>query len=146
MKIKKNGKIVNLTESDLHRIVKRVLNEQKIIPTGKLNLFCKSNKTDNSFKENNLYYSQNQDLPNGVKKLFLDRKTPVRDNVFGEDDQSFTLNVTPVSLLGNEYSDELDIDAPNDNIVLMNYKSNVTHFCALDSGTDQEWSIYFNTF
>tara|TARA_R110000822_G_scaffold188266_1_gene327417 strand:+ start:80 stop:481 length:402 start_codon:yes stop_codon:yes gene_type:complete len=27
MKIKKNGKIVNLTESDLYRIVKRVLNE-----------------------------------------------------------------------------------------------------------------------
>ena len=27
MKIKKNGKIVNLTESDLQRIVKRTLNE-----------------------------------------------------------------------------------------------------------------------
>jgi hypothetical protein len=33
MKIKKNGKIVNLTESDLHRIVKRVLNENN--PTTK---------------------------------------------------------------------------------------------------------------
>jgi len=28
MKIKKNGKVINLTESDLQRIVKRVLNEQ----------------------------------------------------------------------------------------------------------------------
>lgn len=28
MKIKKNGKIVNLTETDLRRIVKRVLNEE----------------------------------------------------------------------------------------------------------------------
>jgi len=30
MKIKKNGKVVNLTEGDLQRIVKRVLNEQSI--------------------------------------------------------------------------------------------------------------------
>jgi hypothetical protein len=29
MKIKKNGKVVNLTESDLQRIVKRVLNERQ---------------------------------------------------------------------------------------------------------------------
>lgn len=29
MKIKKNGKVIKLTESDLQRIVKRVLNEQK---------------------------------------------------------------------------------------------------------------------
>ena len=29
MKIKKNGKVMRLTESDLRRIVKRVLNEQK---------------------------------------------------------------------------------------------------------------------
>jgi len=29
MKIKKNGKVVNLTESDLQRIVKRTLNEQQ---------------------------------------------------------------------------------------------------------------------
>lgn len=28
MKIKKNGKVINLTESDLRRIVKRVLTEQ----------------------------------------------------------------------------------------------------------------------
>jgi hypothetical protein len=29
MKIKKNGKVINLTESDLKRIVKRTLNEQE---------------------------------------------------------------------------------------------------------------------
>ena len=28
MKIKKNGKVINLTESDLKRIVKKVLNEE----------------------------------------------------------------------------------------------------------------------
>ena len=31
MKIRKNGKVVNLTESDLKRIVKRTLNEQGVI-------------------------------------------------------------------------------------------------------------------
>tara|TARA_R110000751_G_scaffold43607_1_gene100453 strand:+ start:159 stop:476 length:318 start_codon:yes stop_codon:yes gene_type:complete len=30
MKIKKNGKVINLTESDLKRIVKRTLNEQSV--------------------------------------------------------------------------------------------------------------------
>ena len=29
MKIRKNGKVINLTESDLRRIVKRVISEQK---------------------------------------------------------------------------------------------------------------------
>ena len=29
MKIKKNGKVINLTESDLKRIVKKVLNESE---------------------------------------------------------------------------------------------------------------------
>jgi len=36
MKIRKNGKVINLTESDLRRIVKRVMNEGEIItPTKK---------------------------------------------------------------------------------------------------------------
>ena len=33
MKIRKNGEVINLTESDLQRIVKRVINEQGISPT-----------------------------------------------------------------------------------------------------------------
>ena len=36
MKIKKNGKIVNLTETDLRRIVKRTLNEQDSAKTSSL--------------------------------------------------------------------------------------------------------------
>ncbi len=31
MKIRKNGKVINLTESDLQRIVKRTLNEGEIL-------------------------------------------------------------------------------------------------------------------
>lgn len=34
MKIRKNGKVVNLTESDLKRIVKRVLAEQSVLTEG----------------------------------------------------------------------------------------------------------------
>jgi hypothetical protein len=34
MKIKKNGKVINLTESDLRRIVKRVISEQESIVQG----------------------------------------------------------------------------------------------------------------
>ncbi len=36
MKIKKNGKIVNLTETDLRRIVKRTLNEQDSVAPSSL--------------------------------------------------------------------------------------------------------------
>jgi hypothetical protein len=34
MNIKKNGKVINLTESDLRRIVKKVISEQEIAPGG----------------------------------------------------------------------------------------------------------------
>ena len=136
-----------ITEKQLEILSKQVLNEQ-ITPARdkKLNLFCKSNKTNSSFREYNLYFNQEQDLPNGVKKLILDRKTFVPDNVFGANDQSFILNVTPVNLAGDNFSDELGIDSPNENIVLISYKSGVPHYCQIDSDTDQDWPKYFNTF
>ena len=34
MRIKKNGKVVRLTESDLQRIVKKVLTEQSVLTEG----------------------------------------------------------------------------------------------------------------
>lgn len=139
-------RIIRLTESDIQRIVKRVITEQ-ITPVGKLNLFCKSNRNNDSFHKNNLKYNQASKKPSGVTEIILDIETYVPDNIFGEDDQNFVLNVTPVSLLGDKYSDELDIIDPNDTIVLMNYSSSgVAYFCQIDSGTDQEWADYFNTF
>jgi len=141
------GRIEKLKRQIIEEANKKVLSEQ-ITPVGKkLNLFCRSNRSNNSFRENNLFYNQEQDLPNGVKKIFLDKKTNVPDNVFGEDEQNFVLNVTPVSLLGDKYSDELDIINPNDTIVLMNYSSSgAAYFCQIDYGTDQEWANYFNQF
>lgn len=142
------GRLEKLKRQIIEEANKKVLNEQKTPLGKKLNLFCKSNKSDNSFRENDLFYNQEQDLPNGVKKIFLNRKTNVPDNVFGGDDQNFVLNVTPVSLLGDKYSDELDLnDTANDTIVLMNYSSSgVPYFCQIDYGSDQEWANYFNEF
>ena len=42
MKIKKDGKVITLSESDLRRIVKRVLNEQTGIPTKCLDCVTKA--------------------------------------------------------------------------------------------------------
>ena len=49
MKIKKNGKVINLTESDLKRIVKRVLNEGKHLDDGQSEYYddMEKNSPDN---------------------------------------------------------------------------------------------------
>ena len=44
MKIKKNGKVINLTESDLKRIVKKVLNESQTSKDILLDVFRESEK------------------------------------------------------------------------------------------------------
>ena len=44
MKNKKNGKVIKLTESDLQRIVKKVLNEQEVDPNVNKNIHPEINK------------------------------------------------------------------------------------------------------
>ena len=44
MRIKKNGKVINLTESDLKRIVKRTLSEQEVDPNVNKNMHPEINK------------------------------------------------------------------------------------------------------
>tara|TARA_B100001287_G_scaffold151763_1_gene127712 strand:+ start:198 stop:458 length:261 start_codon:yes stop_codon:yes gene_type:complete len=68
------------------------------------------------------------------------------DNVFGVNDQSFVLNVRQVNLLSDNFSVEIDINSPNENIVLIGYKGSVPLFCQIDYGTDQDWTNYFNKF
>lgn len=140
------GRLEKLKRQIVEVANKKMLNEQITPVDKKLNLFCTSNRSNNSFRENNLFYNQEQNLPNGVKRIFLDKKNYVPDNVFSEDDQNFVLDVTPVSLLGNKFPNEINVNAIN-NIVLMNYSSDgVTYFCQIDFETDQEWTNYFNQF
>lgn len=55
MRIKKNGKVINLTESDLHRIVKRVIKETQKHKTEEINeLFFKDEEIEDS--EPDYYY------------------------------------------------------------------------------------------
>ena len=60
MKIKKNGKTINLTESDLKRIVKRTLNEQ----TAKT-VDCMSLLQDDAKKKNDEFNDEYKDNPAG---------------------------------------------------------------------------------
>ena len=83
------------------------------------------------------------------ERLFLSRTSEVLDNVAGDagDEGSFTLDITPVSVVGDKFSGEFDATA--DNIVLITFsgpRQGVPYFCALDAGTDQAWANYFNTF
>lgn len=144
-------KVIRLTESDLVRIVKRVINEQTTPPSdAKLNLFCKNNKINDSFKESDLTYSSEEDLVNGVKRLSLNRGVASSlDKTFGNADLEggFRLDLTPVNLLGDRYKNEINSD--NNSIQLITFNGNrqgVPYFCSIDNGTDSKWVSYFNKF
>tara|TARA_S200002703_G_scaffold22639_2_gene19304 strand:+ start:6243 stop:6551 length:309 start_codon:yes stop_codon:yes gene_type:complete len=79
MKIKKNGKVVNLTESDLQRIVKRTLNEQTSdLPT------CKKVMGDLAKEE----MEKNQNKGKG------DKGSKPRTGTVGSAEQKVTLKTT----------------------------------------------------
>jgi uncharacterized membrane protein YfhO len=50
MKIRKNGKVINLTESDLRRIVKRLMNEQSSSTKSALNTMQKIDELPNEVR------------------------------------------------------------------------------------------------
>lgn len=144
-------KVVRLTESDLVRIVKRVINEQSTPPSNaKLNLFCKNNKINDSFKETGLTYSSEEDIKNGVKRLNLNRGVSSSlDKSFGDagSEGGFSLDLTPTNLLGDRYSGE--INSSSNSIQLVTFSGNrqgVPYFCTIDNGTDSNWVNYLNKF
>ena len=62
MKIKKNGKVIRLNESDLKRIVKRVLNEQQ--------------DTDTEYSEAYTFCKQVEDWWEGSDDVWTDPERP----------------------------------------------------------------------
>lgn len=144
------GRIGKIKRNLILEANRKILNEQATPPAGaRLNLFCTNNRLNDSTRETDLTASQEQDLPNGVKRLYLTRSGEVLDKVAGDagEEGSFTLDITPVSVVGDKFSGEFDATA--DNIVLITFsgpRQGVPYFCALDAGTDQAWANYFNTF
>ena len=58
-------KVIRLTENDLVRIVKRVINEQTTPPSeAKLSLFCQALKINSSFREYQLSFDREMDEEN----------------------------------------------------------------------------------
>lgn len=143
------GRIEKIKRELILEANKKILNEQTAPENAKLNLFCTNNRLDDSTRETGLTYSQEQDLSNGVKRLYLTRGGEVLDKVAGDagEEGNFTLDITPVSIVGDKFKGEFDATA--DNIVLISFsgpRQGVPYFCALDAGTDQAWANYFNMF
>ena len=144
-------KVVRLTESDLIRIVKRVINEQSTPPSNsKLNLFCKNNRINDSFKEIGLTYSSEDDIDNGVKRLNLNRGfSSSLDKSFGDagSEGGFRLDLTPISLLGDRYNSEINSSSNPIQLITFNgERQGVPYFCSIDNGTDSNWVKYLDKF
>jgi hypothetical protein len=73
MKIKKNGKVITLSESDLRKITKRVINEQwDILNDLSSWFFDQKTKPFKELLEDNLGRSLTEDEINTIKQLISD--------------------------------------------------------------------------
>jgi hypothetical protein len=89
------SKTIKLTESDLMRIVKKVLNEQKAPIGKKINLFCQNdvlhNGSGSSFREHNLTLDREEDMRGGIsgggfKRLYLTPDSNIPRETYDSDE------------------------------------------------------------
>lgn len=146
-------KVIRLTESDLVRIVKRVINEQTTPPSeAKLSLFCQALKINSSFREYQLSFDREVDEKNSIKTLMLTRGTSSSlDKPFGNAgvSGSFELNVVPYNTIAGKYvnSDKVLLGVNPNSVVLTTFDSQQQpYLCKIDRGTDKEWVNYLNSF
>jgi len=88
MKIRKNGKVVNLTESDLQRIVKKVLNEGVVFDDGASNAMENSlkNKCINTWKASpgKKGINNESDWGESWKIVGIEKAPETRENSWGD--------------------------------------------------------------
>jgi hypothetical protein len=130
--------------------VKPLLMEQPT-PDKKLNLICQGS-TDRQPLEN-LTYDSEQDMYGGLsdekgfKKLYLNMEaSPVAQEYEPQGGQIFVriLNATNPDL--NRFRKTIGVDnAQGKLVILYTPTESNPYFCRLNSGTDQEWSTYFNS-
>lgn len=152
-------KIITLTENDLTRIVRRVLNEQtKPNPGAKLNLFCQNDIVGGNFNEYNLTFDSDSDWAGGingggVKRVHLKyAPNPTRQSYEAEG-ETFTLDVAPETSLSPDFLQDTELDdsksigqgKTGEKMFLMGHRQNHLYFCSIDYGSDPSWLTYFNS-
>ncbi len=152
-------KIITLTENDLTRIVRRVLNEQtKPNPGAKLNLLCQNDIIGDNFREYGLLYGGDSDYRGGidgggVKRVELKYAPNPTRQTYESDSKTFTLDVTPEKSLSSNFLERTELDDEKsigqgkngEKMFLIGLRKSHLYFCSMDYGTDPSWETYFNS-
>jgi hypothetical protein len=130
--------------------VKPLLMEQPTVDK-KLNLFCQGGADQQRLE--NLTYDSEMDMYGGLsdergfKKLYLNMEaSPVAQEYEPQGDQIFVrvLNATNPDL--TRFRKTIGVDNAQGKLVILYTPSESNpYFCTLDSGTDQDWTNYFNS-
>jgi hypothetical protein len=130
--------------------VKPLLMEQPTVDK-KLNLFCQGGADQQRLE--NLTYDSEMDMYGGLsdekgfKKLYLNMEaSPVAQEYEPQGDQIFVrvLNATNPDLA--RFRKTIGVDNAQGKLVILYTPSESNpYFCTLDSGTDQDWTNYFNS-
>ncbi len=152
-------KIITLTENDLTRIVRRVLNEQtKPNPGAKLNLLCQNDIIGDNFSEYGLLYDRDSDYRGGidgggVKRIDLKYAPSPTRQTYESDSKTFTLDVAPETSLSSDFLKRTELDDEKsigqgkngEKMFLIGLRKTHLYFCSMDYGTDPSWETYFNS-
>ena len=141
-------KTIRLTENELIKLVRRVLNEQSVPQDKVINLFCQNKNLNDSFREYELTFVNETDIKGGTKgggyktiEMAPNSKIP-RQEYEGE---NIMMDVIPSSLVGKDYIERYKLDNSQNNLFLVIHKSNQPYFCKVDAGTDNDWVTYLNS-
>jgi hypothetical protein len=135
-------KIIKLTESDLMRIVKRVINENIEPKKGDyISLFCANHKENNSITINKVeYYKYIEN--NSSDKLILQKPLgSYSDKVYSsaDDRDTYTLNIELIT--GDVLKKSLKVT--DNDTYMMTYNVGGDYYCSSKSKLSPEWEAFF---
>jgi len=142
-------KTIKLTESDLMRIVKKVLREQTAPKDKVINLFCQNDIKDSSFREHNLTFNREEDKfgglnAGGFKRLYLTPSSLIPRETYEPDE--ITLDIIPADKMNKNFLEKSKLDDQSgQTIYFISYRTGAPYFCSVDAGTDKEWANYLNS-
>jgi hypothetical protein len=158
-----------ITESDVRRIVRRVLNEGQTAPTGTINLFCKNTLRGSSIRPFDMEVKSESEIQGGIagkgfRRLFLEKKkmtlpggVVVQDGATSGS-QKMELDLVPIDRIDNYTNPDVQNSEYKDPAYAANSvyligisrgmqgsSDGMTYFCSIDAGSDPAWEDYLLT-
>tara|TARA_Y100001937_G_C7108164_1_gene326127 strand:+ start:541 stop:993 length:453 start_codon:yes stop_codon:yes gene_type:complete len=147
-------KKILITERQLERLTKKVLNEQTVPDSDKkLNIFCQSDILNDSFHESGLTYSDDKDLHGGVnnggfKRISLQANPNIPRQTYEIGyNQPITLDAILTKNLSKDLLKRTKISGHQegqDILAFIIHKKRSPYFCKIERGTDSAWATYLN--